>query len=88
MVSLKELTQEIADLMDAIVNDTSVPRNIRKAVEEAKNKVLEKADATNLSVAIYRLDDISNDINMPPHTRTEIWAIISKLEELKEKVKK
>ena len=80
--------KEITELMEEILKDNAVPRNIRRAVEDARNKVAEKADATNLSMAIYQLDDVSNDINMPSHTRTEIWSLISKLEELKEKVKK
>ena len=82
-----EKLKEVLDLMDEVISDTSVPRNIRKTVEDAKEKISEKADATSLSMAIYLLDDISNDINMPAHTRTEIWTIISELESLKEKAK-
>ena len=80
--------EEVVALMDEVIEDTSVPRNIRKSVEEAKNKVEAEADATGLSMAIYMLDDISNDINMPSHTRTEIWDIISRLEAIKEQMKK
>jgi uncharacterized protein (UPF0147 family) len=82
-----EKLKEVLDLMDEVINDTSVPRNIRKTVEDAKIKIGEKADSTNLSMAIYMMDDISNDINMPAHTRTEIWTIISELESLKEQAK-
>jgi hypothetical protein len=72
-----------------VIEDRGVPRNIRRVVEEAKNKVSDKSGdlGVNLSRAIYLLDDISNDINMPSHTRTEIWTIISELEAIKEKVK-
>ncbi len=74
--------EDIVDMMDAVMEDRSVPRNIRAAVDEAKRKVLdEKEDfGVRITAAIYVLDDISNDINMPAHTRTEIWGIISKLE--------
>ena len=82
-----EKLEEVIELMDEVINDTGVPRNIRKTVEDAKKKIQENADVTNLSMAIYLLDDISNDINMPPHTRTEIWTIISEIEALKEKAK-
>lgn len=76
------------ELMEAVIQDTSVPRNIRKVVEDAKNKIESKEESeVNISSAVYMLDDISNDINMPAHTRTEIWTIISELENLKEKVK-
>ena len=87
----KELQDKIeyaADLMDAIMEDTSVPRNIRKIMDDAKIKIISKeALNVNVSNAIYLMEDISNDINMPAHTRTEIWTIISELESIRELIK-
>ena len=37
-----------------------------------------------MSSAVYDLDAVSNDINMPAHARTLIWNILSELEALKE----
>ncbi len=80
--------ESVVEMMDAILEDTGVPRNIRNVIGEAKAKVVESEDK-NIAVveAVYALDDISNDINMPAHTRTEIWSIISELENIKEKLK-
>ena len=36
----EESISYVAELMDSVLQDTSVPRNIRKAVEDAKNKIL------------------------------------------------
>ncbi|MCD6434051.1 MAG: UPF0147 family protein [Candidatus Diapherotrites archaeon] len=83
---IKKEVEEIKEIMDEIIADTSVPRNIRRAIEEAKEKIAE-IDAVNIGAAIYILDDISADINMPDHTRTEVWQLISMLEAVKEKVK-
>jgi uncharacterized protein (UPF0147 family) len=86
----KEL-EKTAELMENVIADNSVPRNIRSAVQEAKDKAIAKEKpaekSISLGTAIYILDDISNDINMPQHTRTEIWQIISELEAVKEKLK-
>ncbi|MBI4052451.1 MAG: UPF0147 family protein [Candidatus Diapherotrites archaeon] len=86
-----ELKKEVEDclgLMEEILSDRSVPRNIRAVIEDAKAKASAFEDGgVNFSGAIYLLDDISNDINMPSHTRTEIWTLISLLEAVKEKVK-
>jgi len=85
---MDEAIQGVIDKMDAVIEDTSVPRNIRKIVEEAKGKVTGSEDVNvGITGAIYALDDVSNDINMPFHTRTEIWGIISDLEALREKNK-
>ncbi|MEK6821351.1 MAG: UPF0147 family protein [archaeon] len=46
--------------------------------------ILAATEDVAFSRAIYLLDDVSNDINLPPHSRTDIWTIISELEALKE----
>ncbi|MDP2666839.1 MAG: UPF0147 family protein [Candidatus Diapherotrites archaeon] len=76
----------IAELMDGVLEDHSVPRNIRGAVEDAKRTILSAQDDVALSRAIYTLDDVSNDVNLPAHSRTDLWTIISELEALKEKL--
>ena len=88
VLDVSEDLKSAVDLMDAVISDNSVPRNIRTAVEEAKLKIQSSEEkGVSITTAIYRLDDISNDINMPSHTRTEIWSIISELESIKEKLK-
>ena len=87
--SVEEQLEYAAELMESIMEDTSVPRNIRKTIEDAKNKLSSPGEPLNVSLsnAIYLLEDVSNDINMPSHTRTEIWTIISELEAIREKSK-
>ena len=79
----------IAELMDSVIEDTGVPRNIRAVVNKAKEKILATTEKIDIRVtsSIYILEDISNDVNMPAHTRTEIWQIISELEAIREKSK-
>ncbi|MBI2079486.1 UPF0147 family protein, partial [Candidatus Micrarchaeota archaeon] len=36
-----------------------------------------------VSAAVYLIDSSTDDINMPAHARTQIWAIISSLESIK-----
>ncbi len=80
------MNEEILAIMNEIIADRAVPRNIRAKIEEAIGKV-KLANVTSLSEAIYLLDDISNDVNMPDHTRTDIWHLISLIEANKEKMK-
>lgn len=78
----------VIDLMENVIHDHAVPKNIRGNVEQARDELKsEKEDSHKITSAIYFLDDISNDINMPSHTRTDIWTIMSELESLKEKIK-
>jgi uncharacterized protein (UPF0147 family) len=80
------MNEEAVQIMQEILSDRAVPRNIRAKVEEAMGKVKQN-NSTSLSEAIYFLDDISNDVNMPDHTRTDIWHLISLIEADKEKMK-
>lgn len=78
--------QPIVKLLTEIIEDRTVPRNIRAASEEAKKELTEnETDGWDirLSSAISLLDEIINDPNMPMHTRTQIWNIVSMLEAVK-----
>lgn len=76
--------QPAIELIDDVVNDTSVPKNIRKTLGEARQR-LQGPDELNVKVsaAIYLIESVSDDINMPSHARTQIWAVISALESAK-----
>jgi len=84
MVSVEKI-KPIVKLLDDIIEDRRVPRNIRAAAEEAKKELIEKDNNWDirLSSAISILDDIINDPNMPLYTRTQIWNIVSMLETVK-----
>lgn len=78
--------KQVAEIMARVAEDTSVPRNIRRAANEAKEILLKKGDdpVVKASSATMILDEISNDPNMPVHTRTTIWSALSVLETVRE----
>lgn len=78
---MKELEQALR-LLDEIINDRTVPKNIRAAAESSKN-VLNSNESAELkiSTAIHTLDEIINDPNMPIYARTKIWNVVSMLEQ-------
>lgn len=84
-----EELKPVVKLLTEIIEDRTVPRNIRAAAEEAKKDLTERTENTwdiRLSSAISVLDEIINDPNMPMYTRTQIWNIVSKLESIKREV--
>jgi uncharacterized protein (UPF0147 family) len=64
--------------------DPSLPRNIRRGALAAKEELERRGTAVDLRIAgaVYRLDELANDPNLPTHGRTAIWSIISRLESL------
>ncbi len=80
---VKKMTtiKDISEMLQNLIEDTTIPKNIRKALTDAKIR-LDSNEEKNVKVsaAIYLIESISEDINMPPHARTQIWAITSALE--------
>ncbi|MFQ5974735.1 MAG: UPF0147 family protein [Candidatus Hydrothermarchaeales archaeon] len=76
--------KQIVEVLNQVVNDTSVPRNIRRGAEEARDILLNEDEEikNRASSALYILEEISNDRNLPLHARTVVWNVASELETL------
>jgi uncharacterized protein (UPF0147 family) len=72
----------IVDSLDQLADDASVPRNVRRGATSAKVELAKPKVALDVRIAsaVYVLDDLANDPNLPTHGRTAIWSIISNLE--------
>ena len=82
----EEAIDRVNQILQHIMEDTSVPRNIRRAAEESKD-ILAKEDeepTIRASTVISILDEISNDPNIPIHARTLIWNVLSELESVRD----
>ncbi|NJE05135.1 UPF0147 family protein [Thermococcus sp. M36] len=83
---MSELINQIVQVLkEQVVQDTVVPRNIRRAAEQAIEALLDesKEPAVRAADAIAILEEISEDPNMPMHTRTIIWEVLGALEQVK-----
>lgn len=77
-----EVMRQCLQVLDSITSDSSVPRNIRRSVNEMISILNNKSEPVFLRAAssISILEDISNDPNLPLHTRTLVWNLSSQLE--------
>lgn len=76
--------ENVIPLIEQIINDRTVPRNIRTKCEDSI-KILkdDKQDnAIRINTVISSMDEISNDPNIPMYTRTQVWNIVSILESM------
>ncbi len=74
----------IVESLEQLADDASVPRNVRRGAQSAKDELAKPRVALDVRIAsaVYVLDDLANDPNLPTHGRTAIWSIISSLESL------
>ncbi len=80
-----EAFERCNQILQHIMEDTSVPRNIRRAAEESRDLLVADDDEPSIraSTVISILDEISNDPNIPIHARTLIWEVLSELESIR-----
>jgi uncharacterized protein len=79
-VEVQQALRSLGELAD----DASVPRNVRRGALAARDDLAKAAVPLDVRVAsaVYALDDLANDPNLPTHGRTAIWSIISSLESM------
>jgi len=79
----------VVEILEEIGMDKTVPRNVKVSVVKAKeflgNEKLEEEFRVNSAISI--LDEIANDINLPPYSRTQIWNALSTLETINNTIK-
>ncbi|HEY6238985.1 MAG TPA: UPF0147 family protein [Thermoplasmata archaeon] len=74
--------QQIVETLVELSDDNSVPRNVRRGASSARDELTKLRVPLDVRIAsaVYVLDDLANDPNIPTHGRTAIWSIVSNLE--------
>ncbi len=81
---MQEKVKRAIEMLEQIAEDNSIPRNIRKGATEAKERLMNEKEPLDVraSSAIFIMDELANDQNLPLHGRTVVWNIMSQLEAL------
>jgi uncharacterized protein (UPF0147 family) len=75
---------KLKDVLDALAEleqDSTVPKNVKERITntiKALNAGCE--DSIKINKALNELEEIADDTNMQPYTRTQIWNVVSLLE--------
>jgi uncharacterized protein (UPF0147 family) len=82
----EERIEEAMNVLGMVSEDTTTPRNIRRAAKQAITalQLLDNTPAVRAANAISVLDEILQDPNMPPYTRVKLWNVMSLLEAIKD----
>ena len=75
---------EVCEILEYIKDNNTVPRNIREAASQSSDLLKDESQdqSVRISTVLGKLDEISNDPNIPVHARTLIWEVLSKLESI------
>jgi uncharacterized protein (UPF0147 family) len=83
---VKKTFENVETLLNALMKDRAVPRNIKRIAQKCVEEIHKGGDSPGIiaSNAIYYLGDVTNDPNLPFHSRTTLYRIISLLETIKD----
>ena len=82
----EERIEEAMNMLGMVSEDTTTPRNIRRAAKQSITalQLVDNTPAVRAANAISILDEILQDPNMPPYTRVKLWNVMSLLEGIKD----
>ncbi len=82
-MSQEERLQDVVEVLEELCDDSTVPRNI-KAKFQGMISLLNNQGETSMKVnkTLHDLDEITDDTNLQPYTRTQIWNVVSMLEKI------
>lgn len=74
--------EELIEELLMIIEDETIPKNVRLKIESAIAALQEKAveESLRANKALQELDDLSDDPNIPSYIRPQLWNIVSQLE--------
>ena len=74
--------QHIIEMLLEICEDTSTPKQVREKLTSISQLLRNGEDPSMIvNKALHELDDVVNDSNLQPFTRTQLWSVVSLLEE-------
>jgi uncharacterized protein (UPF0147 family) len=80
---IKEQCEEIIQALTNLKEDEGVPKNVRSKIDAIISNLKDESDLSmKISKSLHNLDEISEDLNIPPFIRTQIWNVSSMLEKL------
>ncbi len=73
--------RDVIGILNELNNDVTVPKNVKLRLQKAIAALSSKDDNTlKVSKALEELDEVADDPNMQPYTRTQLWNVVSILE--------
>ena len=81
-----ETLNSISFALQELQTDSSIPKNVKSKIESIISILNSGCEIPiMLNKALNDFDEIVSDINLQPHTRTQIWNIVSILESYSKK---
>ena len=82
-MAAKENLESLFQTISELVEDPSVPKNVKTKLGSIITLLKEEGDLSiKINKALDELDDLAEDTNLHPYTRTQIWNLVSVMESM------
>jgi uncharacterized protein (UPF0147 family) len=82
MTSEEDIKDIIAALQE-VKEENQVPKNVKIKIDEVIKILNEKTEPSlRVNKVLSTLDEIADDTNIQPFTRTQLWNVVSMLEKI------
>ncbi len=82
-MSGEESIKDVVEALKELEEDVTVPRNVKTNIQNTIKALSEEGELSiKINKALNELDEVADDTNMQPYTRTQIWNIVSMLEKM------
>ncbi len=79
-----EAKENILSALGELADDTTVPKNIKAKIENMIALLnTNMDDSIKIDKALDEMESMTEDCNMQPYTRTQIFSVVSLLETVK-----
>ena len=77
--------EKVLGKIEETSQDYSMPRRVKIVLKKVGDDLKRNNEdfSMRVTIAIYGIEEVANDINIPMHAKTTLWDIISDLESLK-----
>jgi uncharacterized protein len=81
---MDERLQGVIDTLIDVSEDSTVPRNVKSLLQQIIEALQNEEEDLDIrkDKALSLLDEVAEDSNLQPYTRTQIWNVVSVLEML------
>lgn len=80
---IDEIIGEAVSLLTELKDDVNVPKNIKIRIESIISVLKGDTDASiKINKALNELEEVADDANLQPYSRTQVWNIVSLLEKV------
>ena len=81
MIMAEAEINEVIDLLNELKKESSIPKNVKDRIDAAIEILNDEEEfAIKINRALHELEEVADDVNLQPFTRTQIWNIVSLLE--------